>query len=95
MIIAKVTGNVVATQKDAKLEGIKLLMAQQLNLDGSPRGEPFMVIDRIGAGEGETVLVVMEGKSSMQILDRGLAPVDMAVVGIIDHYTVDGTTTKC
>ena len=95
MIIAKVTGNVVATQKDEKLEGIKLLMAQQLNLDGTPRGEPFMVIDRIGAGEGETVLVVMEGKSSMQILGRGLAPVDMAVVGIIDHYTVDGATTKC
>ena len=84
MIIAEVIGNVVATQKDEKL-----------NLDGSARGEPFMVIDRLGAGEGETVLVVMEGKSSMQILGRGLAPVDMAVVGIIDHYTVDGATTKC
>jgi ethanolamine utilization protein EutN len=95
MIIAEVIGNVVATQKDPKFEGIKLLLVRQLELDGSPRGGPFMAIDRIGAGEGEKVLVVQEGKSSMQLLGRGLAPVDMAVVGIIDHYTVHGTTTKC
>jgi ethanolamine utilization protein EutN len=95
MIIAEVIGNVVATQKDSKFEGIKLLLVRQLELDGSPKGRPFMAIDRIGAGEGETVLVVQEGKSSMQLMGRGPAPVDMAVVGIIDHYTVDGVTRRC
>lgn len=92
MIIAEVIGNVVATQKQQKLEGTKLLLLQRLELDGRPKGKPFIGIDNIGAGEGEKVLVVLEGKSAMSLLGKGHAAVDNAVVGIIDNYTVDGKT---
>ena len=95
MIIAEVIGNVVATQKRPEFEGTKLLLVLPLRLDGKPGGEPMIAIDNIGAGEGEKVLVVFEGKSSMQLLGVDLAPVSAAVVGIIDHYTVKGETFDC
>jgi microcompartment protein CcmK/EutM len=95
MIIAEVKGNIVATQKLDEFTGTKLLIVQPLKLDGSARGKTMLAIDNIGAGEGVKVLIVQEGKSAMHLLGVELAPVEAAVVGIIDHYTVDGTTVQC
>ncbi|NOT28624.1 MAG: EutN/CcmL family microcompartment protein [Acidobacteria bacterium] len=87
MQIARVVGTVVATQKHKAFEGAKLLLVQPLTLDGEPRGAALLAVDSLGAGVHEKVLIVMEGRAAGQILGRTLAPVDAAIVGIID--TVD------
>lgn len=90
MQIARVVGTVVATQKHRKFEGAKLLMVQPLNLDGTPRGNALLAVDGAGAGVHETVLVVLEGRAAGEALGKKAAPVDAAVVGIIDRVDVDG-----
>jgi ethanolamine utilization protein EutN len=84
MVIGRVVGNVVATQKNRKLEGSKLLLVQPLGLDGADRGSPVIAIDSVDAGAGDRVLLVLDGKAAMQALGRGLAAVDAAVVGVVD-----------
>ena len=84
MVIARVLGNVVSTQKNRKLEGTKLLLVQPLDLEGAPRGASVIAIDSVDAGVGDRVLIVLDGKAAMTALDRGLAAVDAAVVGVID-----------
>jgi ethanolamine utilization protein EutN len=83
--IARVIGTLVATQKHRKLEGAKLLIVQPLDLDGAPRGAALLTIDSVGAGIGERVLVVIEGRAAGDALRRKAAPVDAAIVGIIDR----------
>jgi ethanolamine utilization protein EutN len=84
MQICRVVGTVVATQKNRKLEGAKLLLVQPLTLDGEPRGVALIAVDSVGAGVGERVLVVIEGKAAGDALGRKAAAVDAAIVGIID-----------
>ena len=88
MQICRVVGTVVATQKHRKFEGAKLLLVQPLNLDDTPRGSALLVIDGVGAGVDEKVLVVMEGRAAGEALGRKAAPVDAAIVGIIDTVTI-------
>ena len=87
MQIARVVGTVVSTQKHHKFEGAKLLLVQPLTTDDKPRGATLLAVDSLGAGVHEKVLVVMEGRAAGEALGRKGAPVDAAVVGIID--TVD------
>ncbi|MBI3668861.1 MAG: EutN/CcmL family microcompartment protein [Acidobacteria bacterium] len=84
MLIGRIIGDVVATQKAASHEGRKVLVVQPLNLDGSDRGEVVLALDAVGAGIGERVLIVTEGFGAMTAVGRTNAPIDMAVVGIID-----------
>jgi ethanolamine utilization protein EutN len=84
MQIAEVVGTVVSTQKNRKLEGAKLLLVQPLTLDGAPRGTALLAIDAVGAGVGEKVLVVIEGKAAGDALGRKAAAVDAAIIGIVD-----------
>jgi ethanolamine utilization protein EutN len=90
MQIARVVGTVVSTQKHRKFEGAKLLMVQPLNLDDTPRGNTLLAVDGVGAGVHERVLIVLEGRAAGEALGRKAAPVDAAVVGIIDRIDVDG-----
>ena len=90
MQICRVVGTVVATQKNRKLEGAKLLLVQPLALDGRPRGATLLAIDSVGAGVGEQVLVVIEGKAAGQALGRKAAAVDAAIIGIVDALEVEG-----
>jgi ethanolamine utilization protein EutN len=62
--ICRVVGTGVATQKNKKLEGAKLLLVQPLTLDEQPKGSTLLDIDSVGAGVGEKVLVVIEGKAA-------------------------------
>ena len=87
MQIARVVGTVVATQKHRKFESAKLLLVQPLNLDDSPRGNALLAVDAVGAGVHEKVLVVMEGRAAGEAIGRKAAPVDAAIIGIVD--TVD------
>jgi ethanolamine utilization protein EutN len=88
MQIARVIGTVVATQKHHKFEGAKLMLVQPLNLDDTPRGAALLAIDGVGAGVDEKVLVVLEGRAAGEMLGKKAAPVDAAIVGIIDTVTV-------
>lgn len=88
MLIGRVIGNVVATQKAPSHEGRKILVVQPLNLDGSDRGEAVLALDAVDAGVGDRVLVVTEGWSAMTAVEREHAPIDMAVVGVIDSVTL-------
>jgi ethanolamine utilization protein EutN len=89
MLIARVIGTLVSTQKHRKLEGAKLLLVQPLTLEDQPRGTPLLTIDSVGAGVGEKVLIVIEGKAAGQALGRTAAPVDAAIIGIIDRVSID------
>jgi ethanolamine utilization protein EutN len=84
MQIGRVVGTVVATQKNRKLEGAKLLLVQPLTLEGEPKGTTLLTIDSVGAGVGEKVLVVIEGRAAGDALGRKGAAVDAAIVGIVD-----------
>jgi ethanolamine utilization protein EutN len=88
MQIARVVGTVVATQKHAAFDGGKLLLVQPLTLDDIPRGPVLLAVDAMGAGVHEKVLIVMEGRAAGEALGRKLAPVDAAVIGIVDTVSV-------
>jgi ethanolamine utilization protein EutN len=90
MLIGRVVGNVVATVKNPKLEGAKLLLVQPLGLDGQDRGLTVLAIDSVDAGVGDRVLLTLDGKSAMQALGRGLAAVDAAVLGVVDSVDLRG-----
>lgn len=90
MQIARVVGTVVSTQKHQKLEAAKLLLVQPLDLDESPRGHAFLAIDGVGAGVREKVLIVVEGRAAGELLGKKVAPVDAAIVGIVDRVDLDG-----
>jgi ethanolamine utilization protein EutN len=85
MQIGRVVGTVVATHKHQTLAGAKLLLVQPQSPDGRPRGTALLAIDSVGAGVGERVLLVIEGKAAGEALGRKAAPVDAAIVGIIDR----------
>ena len=88
MQIARVIGTVVSTQKNKKFDGAKLMLVQPLNLDDSPRGNALLAIDSVGAGVDEKVLVVLEGRAAGEALGKKGAPVDAAIVGIIDTVSI-------
>jgi ethanolamine utilization protein EutN len=89
MQICRVIGTVVATQKHRKFEGAKLLLVQPLNIDDTPRGNALLAVDGVGAGVDEKVLVVLEGRAAGEALGKKGAPVDAAIIGIIDTVTVN------
>ncbi|MCC6163901.1 MAG: EutN/CcmL family microcompartment protein [Acidobacteria bacterium] len=92
MQIGTVVGTVVSTQKHPKLHGAKLLLVQPELPDGSARGNAVLAIDSVGAGTGERVLLVIEGKAAGDALGRRGAPVDAAIVGIIDAIGTEEST---
>lgn len=85
MFLGRVIGTVVATQKEPKYQGKALLVVQPLSLEGDDDGVAVVTVDTVGAGAGETVLVVVEGRSTAMAMDRKLAPANAAIVGIVDH----------
>jgi ethanolamine utilization protein EutN len=85
MQIARVIGTVVATQKHHSYAGAKLLLVQPTTPDDRPRGAALLAVDSVGAGVHERVLIVLEGRAAGEALGRSGAPVDAAIVGIIDH----------
>jgi microcompartment protein CcmK/EutM len=88
MQLARVVGNVVATQKHPKFEGAKLLLVQPIGLDDKPRGTALLAVDSVGAGVHEKVLVVIEGRAAGEALGRKIAPVDAAIIGIVDRVDI-------
>ena len=89
MLIGRVVASLVATQKNEKLEGAKLLLVQPLDLDGKARGVAILAIDSVDAGTGDRVLLVQEGRAAQLALGKGTAAVDAAVVGVIDAVELE------
>ena len=89
MQICRVVGTVVSTQKNKKLEAAKLLLVQPLTLEGEPRGVAIIAIDSVGAGIGEKVLIVQEGRAAGEALRKKAAAVDAAIIGIVDTVDYD------
>lgn len=83
MQMGKVVGTVVSTRKDPKLEGLKLLVVQQTDLAGSPKGGQVVAIDSVGAGVGEVVLYA-SGSSARQTESTQNRPVDTVIMAIVD-----------
>lgn len=90
MLIGRVMGNVVATKKNLKLDGEKLLLVQPLELSGAAKGAPIIAIDRMNAGPLDRVLYTQDGRTAQQILGRGTAGVDAAILGVIDEIDFGG-----
>jgi microcompartment protein CcmK/EutM len=94
MFLARVTGSVVATQKVASLTGRKLLTVEPLRVDPAKRerlvstGRTFVVVDTVGAGQGEMVLIV-QGSSARLTPETEKLPIDAAIVGIVDSVNVE------
>ena len=88
MRVAKVIGNIWATRKDEKLAGLKLLLVQPIDVrNGETESTPIVAAEIIGAGVGETVIVV-GGSSARSAVDDMKIPVDATVVGIVDDLEI-------
>ncbi len=83
MILAKVVGTVVATQKDERLVSSKLLLARPIDPKGKETGSYLVAIDTVDAGAGDTVLIV-SGSSARMAAGLKDCPVDAAIVGVVD-----------
>lgn len=88
MQICRILGTVVATQKDERLTGKKLLLVRPLNLDGTDQNSYLVAVDTVGAGFHEKVLIV-SGSSARLATGMKDVPVDAAIVGVIDTVDVD------
>lgn len=83
MLLARVIGTVVATHKEAELEGLKLLLVQPADVAGKPGGAPLVAADAVGAGIGELVLYAT-GSSARQTTVTKDRPVDATIMAIVD-----------
>ncbi len=92
MIVGKVIGSVVSTNKSEKMHGMKIMVVQPLEIETQKNtGNCVVAIDTVGAGESETVLCV-SGSSARQTHYTENRPVDMVIVGIIDSIQVNNKT---
>lgn len=89
MLIARVIGTVVSTQKEPTLEGLRLLLCQPVNADGDKAGAVVVAVDAVGAGVGEMILYAT-GSSARQTTATQNRPVDAVVMAIVDNWEVAG-----
>jgi carbon dioxide concentrating mechanism protein CcmL len=95
LLLAKVKGNLVSTQKNSNLVGHKLLLVQAIDTDNKYIGNKDIVaLDMVDAGIGDTVLLVQEGKAVEQILGHRKAPVHSVIVAVVDSIEVHSKSKK-
>ena len=86
MIIARVLGNVVATQKNQRYEGARIMLCRQITPEGEDLDYTCLALDSVSAGEGDIVLIVQEGWSaSTASTKKAGAAIDSAIVGVVDY----------
>ncbi len=88
MILAKVTGTIVATQKNENLKQYKILIIQPIDLEGNFIGRDMLALDMVDAGIGDIVIALQEGTSARQILGRDDVPVHTLVVAVVDGIEI-------
>lgn len=89
MLIVKVVGDVVASQKADGIVGHKLLVVQPLDPKGAPKGNPLVATDAVGAGPGEWAILCQGSSARMTPVSEG-RPVDAVLIGIIDSVVFEG-----
>lgn len=85
MLLARVIGNVVATQKHPTHAGFKTMVVRPVDPAGAPSGNEMLAVDTVSAGEGDLVLVVIEGRSAGEAVRVRDVPLDAAIVGVVDR----------
>ncbi len=90
MKLARVSGTVVSTISAPVFEGRRLLLCDMLDIMGNDADDYTIAVDTVGAGAGETVLILDEGTSARQVVGWDVAPIRAVVVGVVDELTVDG-----
>lgn len=93
MKMGRVVGSVVASRKDEKLEGLKLLLVRDLDVKLSPERGYIVAVDAVGAGAGEVVLYAT-GSSARQTDLTDARPVDAVIMAIVDEFDVGGKVTR-
>ncbi len=85
MLLGKVIGDVVATQKNSRYDGARIMVVQPINPDGTPRGATMLALDSVDSGAGDIVIVVQEGwGASTAATGEAGAAIDSAIVGVVD-----------
>ena len=84
MILGKVSGEIYSTINHPYFDGKKLLLVNHLDADGGVSDDYVIALDTVGAGVGETVLVIDEGNSARQIVGSTTAPLRSIIIGIVD-----------
>jgi ethanolamine utilization protein EutN len=86
MILARVLGNIVATQKNRRYESARVMLCQQVTPEGDETGNTVLALDSVDAGVGDTVLIVQEGwGASTAATGEPGAAIDSASVGVVDR----------
>lgn len=88
MIYARVTGNITSTIAHPDMAGRKLLVCDKLDASGQTTGGHVIAIDTVGAGAGETVIILDEGNGARQIIGVPNMPVRSVVVGVVDEVFI-------
>jgi ethanolamine utilization protein EutN len=89
MFLARIDGQLTATQKHPTLDAVRFLIARRLEADGTPGAEPLVVLDRLGAGRGSIVLVSSDGNLVREWLGK-TSPARLSVVGLVDSVFAPG-----
>lgn len=89
MLIGKVVGTVVATQKDEKLNNLRFMVVRQVTVDGADTNGYVVAVDAVGSGVGEMVLYAT-GSSARQTVQTDKRPCDAVIMAIVDTWEVDG-----
>lgn len=86
MILARVLGNIVATQKNHRYEGARVMLCEQITPEGEGTGATVLALDSVDSGAGDTVLIVQEGwGASTAATGKPGAAIDSAIVGVVDR----------
>jgi len=85
MQLARVLGQITATIKHPSLNGKRMLVAQPLDAGGEPESDPVMVVDRLGAGIGQVVVIDSDGRGARDYIGDAKTPVRWVVMGIVDE----------
>ncbi|MFH0980943.1 MAG: EutN/CcmL family microcompartment protein [Planctomycetota bacterium] len=89
MLLAKVVGTVVSTQKEPSMDGLRFMLLQPLDPEGQPAGAHVVAVDAVGSGTGEVVLYAT-GSSARQTVVTDKRPCDAVIMAIVDQWEVDG-----
>jgi ethanolamine utilization protein EutN len=86
MILARVLGNIVATQKNPRYESARIMLCRQITPEGEEMGTTVLALDSVDAGEGDVVLIVQEGWSASTAATKEAgAAIDSAIIGVVDR----------
>lgn len=88
MLLGKVVGTIVSSQKEPKMDGLKLQVVEGLDIKGKPNKNYVVAVDAVGAGMGEVVMYA-SGSSARQTAITNNKPCDAVIMAIIDNWTVD------